>query len=195
MGLSGNSSASALERRSLPGRALGLILALLAGPAFADLAALPKPAQDSLHARAKAMSSALILGDAAAGFDMLPPALVTQMSALLGQSEAEFRVRFIENMQTNRVDTGVTAHHLDLANATVFDGSDGRSYALIPTFSQAYDPYRGTFRVEGTTVAIPSADTWYFFTISDAATLDLLVAAYPALADAPLVPVTLTPEP
>lgn len=173
-----------------------LILAIvISAPARADLAALPQPSRATLETRATAMSMALVNRDAAAGFDMLPPPLIAQMAALLGQSPDGFRALFIDNMENNRPGTGVMAHRLDLEKAELFTGSDGVGYALIPTESEAFDPTRGPFRVQGTTVAIPSGDTWHFFTISDPGALSVLIAAYPALADAPLVPVTLTPLP
>jgi len=177
--------------------AAGLVLSLACAglTAKADISGLPEATRSTLEARATGMTAALLTGDAEGLFDFLPPPLIAQMAALLGQSPAEFRARFIDNLENNRPGTGITEHRLDLSGATLFQGDDGLSYVMVPTKSRAFDPFRGKFRVSGTTVAIPASDTWHFFTISDVGALDLLVAAYPALADAPLVPVTLTPEP
>lgn len=176
-------------------RSAFLALALGTAVASAETSAISDPARSALESRAAEMSRALLANDAAAIYDLLPPPLVTEVASATGRTVAEFRLLFIDNLMNNRPGTGVAEHRLDLAAARLFTGDDGVVYALVPTSSLAFDPYRGRFRIEGTTVAIPSGETWHFFTISDAAAMAQLVAVYPALAAASLQPVTLTPAP
>jgi hypothetical protein len=175
--------------------AAGLPLVLSAHTASAEIADLPDPARAALERRVETMETAVVAKDAAAMFDLLPPPVVALMATSVGRPTEEFRLLFIDNLEFNRPGTGVESLELDLSAASLFSGDEGRVYALIPTESLAFDPYRGRFQISATTVAIPSGETWHFFTVSDTAAQAMIVAAYPALAAAPLAPATLTPAP
>jgi hypothetical protein len=149
----------------------------------------------ALAKAAGTVTAALLAKDGAAMFDLLPPALTAAMAAATGNSLPAFRAMFIDNIASNRPGTEVFAHRLDLDGMEVFAGDDGRTYALLPTRMQAADPWRGRFRLEGTTVAVPEGDAWHFFTIADANGLAMILSAYPALAGAGLTAAVLTPEP
>lgn len=173
-------------------RWIGTLAIFFASVAGADIADLPVEARAALEVRAEGMTAALVAGDEAAMFDFMPPPILARLAALAGRTQEEFRALLIDNPPE---DTGVSEFRLDLAAAALFHGSDGETYALIPTESLAFDPNRGRFRVAATTIGIRSGDTWHFVTIGNDAVLSLLVATYPALAGAEIAPATLTDAP
>lgn len=174
---------------------LATLLGVAAAPAAAAGPGLDEARSAALAEAAGTVTAALLAKDGAAMFDLLPPALTEAMAAATGNSLPAFRALFVDNIASNRPGTEVLAHRLDLDRMEVLAGDDGRTYALLPTWMQAVDPWRGRFRLEGTTVAVPEGDAWHFFSIADAQGLAMILSVYPALAEAGLAPAVLTPEP
>jgi len=176
-------------------RALAANPFLLAAPAGAEDPALARGDAEALERASAAVTAALLAKEGAAMSDLLPPALTAAMAKATGQGLPAFRAMFIDDIASNRPGTAVMEHRLDLDRIDIFAGEDGRLYALLPTETQAVDPYRGRFRLSGTTVAVSEGGAWHFFTVSDAAGLSLILSAYPALSRAGLAPAVLTPVP
>lgn len=182
-----------IRARLLP-LAAALALALAAGPVLAQ--AIDPADQARLQARVDALGATIRGGDLAGAIDVVPPRLLDAVSARFGVPREQLPSAMREAIAAGLQGVTITGYGMDLAAAEVHDASGGgRTWLLIPTWTEMTIEGGGRFRTEGRTLALKDDGEWYLVRVEDAAQIALLREIYPEFAEVDFPPAVTTPLP
>ena len=182
-----------IRSRLLP-LAAALSLALAAGPVLAQ--AIDPGDQARLQAQVDALGATIRGGDLAGAIDVVPPRLLDAVSARFGVPREQLPSAMREAIASGLEGVTITGYGMDLAAAEAHVApGDGRTWLLIPTWTEMAIEGAGRFRTESLTLALEDDGEWYLVRIEDAPQIALLREVYPEFAEVNFPPEVTTPVP
>lgn len=162
-------------------------LMLLVAALSISLSAVPVGAQTvkaedraAIQVRIDQLTGLIGQGDLVGAVDVIPILLQDAMAARFGMSRDQIKPAMRQAMAGMLDGVHIDGYGMDLAAAeTLMTPIAGRTYLLIPTWTEMTIQGAGRFRVDTQTLAIEDGGEWYLIRVEDAPQQALLREVYP----------------
>ncbi|QDH73761.1 hypothetical protein [Brevundimonas sp. M20] len=162
-------------------------LMLLVAALSISLSAVPVGAQTvkaedraAIQVRIDQLTGLIGQGDLVGAVDVIPILLQDAMAARFGMSRDQIKPAMRQAMAGMLDGVHIDGYGMDLAAAeTLMTPTAGRTYLLIPTWTEMTIQGAGRFRADTQTLAIEDGGEWYLIRVEDAPQQALLREVYP----------------
>lgn len=158
-----------------------LSIALCGAPALAQ--SVTEADRTQIQARIDQLSGMINQGDMVGAIDVVPPRLQALISTRFGIPRDQLKPAMQQAMGPMLAQLKIDGYGMELASAQVLSTpTGGRTYLLIPTWTEMTIQGAGRFRSDTLTLGWQDEGRWYLIRVEDAPQVAMLREAYPELA-------------